>query len=962
MATNLAIAQRRPGSTGLLRLLDSAPQAPPSDDAGPIERAQELAVLDDAVARLADGIGGVVVIEAAAGLGKTDLLEHGAKLAATAGCLVRRAAPGPHEREFPFGTMRTLLEAPLHDATERERARLLEGPTALAGGLLLGGALPTHESALTVAHSVLWLCAGIAARRPLLLIVDDAQWCDRASLEVLSYLAHRVADLPLLILVGARVRDSRAADDLLSLLGGAGAATVLRPPPLTLRGAARLIRRRAPGTPIKLCREIHSAVGGDPWLLGELAERVRVHGAAVLEPPESADQLVAASTRTVVRRRLAELSPADRRVASALAVLGDGTPPHAIADVAGVPVGDLVAARDALCAAALLGHDGERFAHGLIAAAIAEDIAPSERERLHRRAARSLTKLGAPVDVVAGHVLSFGPREDPEVSDLLQSAALDAERRASPRIAAAYLERALGERAPGDDRGQMLVRLAATTFDAGLPGSRRRLRAALAETSRRKTRVDALTGLATLAVLGGDDPDLVARVEEELSAHTGIDARMALEAAALDALLANPDRHAERSWRTSAVDLTTTTDPLLRRVGIAHRAWLAIELGTASASETAAMALEALEGGLLLREARRRAAYHLCVRALILTDHVEQARHAIAALGDEAMRRGSVRLRSGAALYAGELALRTGHVAEAECHATLALELGDDDVNAFSGGAVAVLVSALAERGAFEAARDLLGARGMHEPPGKTPWEIDVLLARARLSLAEGDFERAYDEASAVGAAHEAQGRPNPTLSGWRSTAALALAHLGRREEAVQLAEAELALAERFGAPAPVAGALLARAVAEPDDAARVALCERALARPRAETAVLESVRLRLALGSARSRLGRRVEARDALRPALADADAAGALPLAERARRELVATGLRPRRAAIEGTAALTPRQRQISELAAAGKGNRAIAQQLFLSIKTVETHLAVAFRKLGIATRAELAEALGC
>jgi DNA-binding CsgD family transcriptional regulator len=93
---------------------------------------------------------------------------------------------------------------------------------------------------------------------------------------------------------------------------------------------------------------------------------------------------------------------------------------------------------------------------------------------------------------------------------------------------------------------------------------------------------------------------------------------------------------------------------------------------------------------------------------------------------------------------------------------------------------------------------------------------------------------------------------------------------------------------------------------------------------------------------------------------ALADADAVGAVLLAQRARRELVATGLRPRQAALEGTAALTPRQRQVCELAAAGKGNRQIAQALFLSIKMVETHLAAGYRKLGVSTRAELAARL--
>lgn len=81
---------------------------------------------------------------------------------------------------------------------------------------------------------------------------------------------------------------------------------------------------------------------------------------------------------------------------------------------------------------------------------------------------------------------------------------------------------------------------------------------------------------------------------------------------------------------------------------------------------------------------------------------------------------------------------------------------------------------------------------------------------------------------------------------------------------------------------------------------------------------------------------------------------------LADGARRELVASGLRPRQAALEGAASLTPRQRQVCELAGAGKGNRAIAQELFLSIKTVETHLAAGYRKLGVNTRTDLAAEL--
>jgi DNA-binding CsgD family transcriptional regulator len=384
-----------------------------------------------------------------------------------------------------------------------------------------------------------------------------------------------------------------------------------------------------------------------------------------------------------------------------------------------------------------------------------------------------------------------------------------------------------------------------------------------------------------------------------------------------------------------------------------------IELGTAGAATGATLALEALEGGLLLADAHRRRAYAICARVLMAADHPE-AGAVILALRDEAVRRGSLRLRVAASWYAAEHALRVGRVGDAESSARLALELVDEGLNTFTGGAIEVLVRALAERGAFDEAHELLRSFGLDGPLGVLPWQISVRHARARLALAEGDYELAHAEAVKTGTLRAAQGRPNPSLAPWRSTAALALAHLGRRDEAANVADAELALAMRFGAPLPIAGAFHARAVAEPDPAARVSLCERALAAVAEFPGSLESVRARLELGSALAYLGDRVEARDALRPALADADEAGAVLLAERARRELVATGLRPRNAALEGTAALTPRQRQICELAAVGKGNRAIASELFLSVKTVETHLAAVYRKLGVSTRAGLAAEL--
>ena len=183
-----------------------------------LERDAELSVLGGAVAGVLRGEGAVVVLEAAGGLGKTALLEHAARLARGAGCDVRRAAPGPLERGFPYGVVRALLET-------RVRA-----PAGRGGGRG-GPAAPRRRAArrrAELAHSLFWLCSALAAERPLVLVVDDAQWADRASLEALCYLAGRIRELPVLVAVAARAGDPDAPADLLSLLGGARACCARR--------------------------------------------------------------------------------------------------------------------------------------------------------------------------------------------------------------------------------------------------------------------------------------------------------------------------------------------------------------------------------------------------------------------------------------------------------------------------------------------------------------------------------------------------------------------------------------------------------------------------------------------------------------------------------------------------------------------------------------------------------------
>ena len=165
-------------------------------------------------------------------------LRHVTHRATDAGCRVRFAAPGPLERHFRYGVIRALLEGPLREAGPEARAALLGGAAGLAGALLLDGTVPSADATTTVAHSFLWLCAGLAETRPLALLVDDAHWADRPSLEVLAFLARRLADFPVLVVVAARSGDPEAASDLLSMIGDGPHARTLHPQPLSEGGSA----------------------------------------------------------------------------------------------------------------------------------------------------------------------------------------------------------------------------------------------------------------------------------------------------------------------------------------------------------------------------------------------------------------------------------------------------------------------------------------------------------------------------------------------------------------------------------------------------------------------------------------------------------------------------------------------------------------------------------------------------
>ncbi len=234
-----------------------------------------------------------------------------------------------------------------------------------------------------------------------------------------------------------------------------------------------------------------------------------------------------------------------------------------------------------------------------------------------------------------------------------------------------------------------------------------------------------------------------------------------------------------------------------------------------------------------------------------------------------------------------------------------------------------------------------------------------LLAARGRLRLAELRPAAALGNLLAAGDLFARLHVATPSAAPWRSDAALAQLALGARAEARTLAAEELALARAFNGPRTLGIALRAAGLAEGGRRGIELLrqAERVLERSGAR---LEHARAMADLGAALRRAGQRAESREILRPALDLAHRCGALALTERTRTELVAAGGRPRRLVLSGLDSLTPSERRAAQLAAAGLPNREIAQNLFITARTVEGHLTPAYQKLAITSREHLAAAL--
>jgi DNA-binding CsgD family transcriptional regulator len=232
-------------------------------------------------------------------------------------------------------------------------------------------------------------------------------------------------------------------------------------------------------------------------------------------------------------------------------------------------------------------------------------------------------------------------------------------------------------------------------------------------------------------------------------------------------------------------------------------------------------------------------------------------------------------------------------------------------------------------------------------------------MARGRLRAAQGRLEEALGDLLECG--RRCRRLRVPTLGGgsWRSEAALVHAALGDADAARRLADEQLELARAFGRPRMLGASLRAGGLVAGGDAGRALLAEAVQTLQDAQ-APLELARALTDYGAALRRAGQRIMARGALERGLDIAHHCGARRIAAQARDELITTGAKPRRDAISGRDALTPGELRVARLAIEGLTNREIAQALFVTAKTVDTHLGHAYAKLDISSRRDLAAAI--
>jgi DNA-binding NarL/FixJ family response regulator len=881
-------------------------------EAGPglVGRSAELAALAASGTAARAGSARLVIVRGPSGIGKTALLGR----IGDEGTVLRASGD-----RAPYATVRSLL------------------------GLGPGHPLPDDEH--RALRELSRVALDLVREAPLVLVLDNADSCDDKSLRWLEFLLRRGAELPLLVVLAECADGPAPYDRRLAGVAAAGRARVIEPGPLGQAEVAEVIRRElhrspAPGFALACAK----AAEGNPRFLLRLLGAVREQGgrpdeAGALRVAELSRGLV----RVAVRERLARWPEPLRRVACAAAVL-KAFDADLVSSLAALPVPAVVAAFDLLKGYAVPGSVDEDRRLDVLSAVL-DELGEDERADLRRRAARILNDAGAPPWRVADQILALDTLDEPWMRELLARAGgfgwnsgfvlrclarlveTDAEGtderidfaaalvEVDPWRAAPLLEEVLPRVMEPHARAVVAELLAAISLT--VPGVRPRP-AVLSE---------ALVALGT-----GDG----AETAEEFEARVRLEALVRLRQPAPAAVL-----------RERPPDVPGDTPA--ERQALVAQALLTTMRGT-SATIAADLARRALSGP----QPRTGWTASAASVVLFLADEFDEA---IAGVGKA--HRGGVRRR---APWTELLALTTkawilasaGEITEAALAVTDAVEVTD---RAPWGAEVTlhrpVQALVLFNQGDVDGAEEALEAAHRH---GVSPDEHYFLLAKSAVAWFREDLDTALACALRCGELLDEGGIRNPVYAPWWLHAASLLVRMGRAGEAAALVERGEELAKRWGTARASALVLMAKGTVIRGPQALDALTE-ATELLTGTAAKSDHARAEALLGMALLRAEDPVAAREHLRRSVDLSVQRGGWASAKTARDLLVAAGGRMSRVVGDRVDLLTGRERKVAGIVARGASNAEIADELSISLRTVELHLTSVYRKLGVVSRAELA-----
>ena len=906
-----------------------------------VGREAELGKLSGWVAELARGHGRAVIVEGEPGIGKSALLRAVAAEASGRGCAVFRGAGEQLGQQFP---LRPLLAAFGVDDSSADPRRRDVWQTLGATG----------DTAAAAAERLLVLVDRLCTDSPALLVVDDLQWADATTVSVCHRLARSVIQRPLL-LVGA-MRPLPRRDDLKTLRRAVGRDGRVTLGPLAEAAVGELVAARAGGRPGPRLARLAADAAGNPMYVIEIVDAItRGDGLAVNAGiAEATGGQVPRTLAAAITDRFDFLSDATRHMLRAAALLGPDFTVGDLAQVLRCPPGDLLARlAEARTAGVLVERDARlAFRHPLIHAALYQGLSPEERAERHRDAARALHDAGAPVHDVARQLLAASTALDDWAIDWLVDNASSLVIQETS-VTVDLLTAATRQAQPGDARHLLL---------AG------RLAEGLSRLLRHEEAADLIEGILPEV----EDPELFVALHLILARGRAYTDRQDAAVAGLDAAVARPGLSlrqrgilrvqaarchlyagqidaAERAARDGLSLVKSDGDPEVTGfafVALADaRSWVGDEHGAVTLANRALAVLDEIPD---LAELQLAALLTAGLQLGVL-DRVEAAETTLRRAQQLADRVGSRSRLGSAHAWLAVLYFETGRWDDAVTEGASTAEFFLPYERCQVEGTAALIAL---HRGNTAAARRHLAAADAALGDGAPSFVLGYMYLAHLL-----DRERSGTAPDALAIPHDAKGDVQEVEVFLADVVRLAVAE-GQLEAAVELTAYAEALPSHDDIPHRRGVALHCRGLLDADPNILQLASDRyaAAGRPLPRAQALEAAAALLADG------GDVAAAREPFNAALELYAGLGAVAEISRMRGRFRRHGLRgswTRPRAKTGWDALTPTEAKIAALVTQGRSNPDIAEQLVVSRRTVETHVAHILAKLGLRSRVELIRA---